>query len=177
MSTHKLTVIFAKTNTKVGKFLRFFTADDVNHCAVYFDDDPSVMYSYRRERRHNILSGKFGTECFLNMSRGKEMLYITSEFMLDQTQYGRIVKLLEEHKGRRYNFAAVFLMYFHIYLRNEKYFICSTFTASILKEVYELEKPYNTYTPISLRDELLRKNPNKTHTYIWTKDNTCLPAA
>jgi hypothetical protein len=111
------------------------------------------------------------------MTRGKAMLYITTEFMLDPTQYGRIVKLLEEHKGRRYNFAAVFLMYFHIYLRNEKYFICSTFTASILKEVYELEKPYNTYTPISLRDELLRKNPNKTHTYIWTKDNTCLPAA
>ena len=68
-------------------------------------------------------------------------------------------------------------MYFHRYMRNKRRFVCSTFTAHVLQEVCELEKPYNTYTPIELRDELLRRNPNRTRSFIWTKDNACLPAA
>ena len=175
MSEHTMTLVCARTNTKVGRCIRFFSVDDVNHCALYFDGDPSVMYSYRREHRHNILSGRFGTESFGAMARGKKMLYDTITFPISQEEYDTIFRIFKENKGRRYKIAALLLMKFKRYYKDEKSFVCSTFAAYVLNQVLDLDQPYYTYTPVGLRDEMKRKRPQNARRFFWTKDNSFSP--
>ena len=177
MSEHTLTVLYARTNTKVGRFIRFFTVDDVNHCAVFFDGDPSVMYSYRRESLHNIFSGRFGTEQFTAMSRGRKMLYETVTFDISQEVYDTIFEIFKEQKDLRYLIRAMLRMKIRWYYKRTDGFVCSTFAAYVLKEVLELKRPFYTYTPVQLRDETRAASPDTFRAYYWTKENSAVPLA
>lgn len=164
MPTHRLHIVCARTNTLVGRCIRALTADDVNHCAIYLDCDIHKLYSFRRETRYNLFSGKFGTETLSDMARGNTMYYMDTEIILTAREFKRLkrlIKLFYRHRYR-YNYAALFLLKLNFGMNNDKNMVCSTFAAYILSQIIELEAPFYQYTPIKLSRELKTKFPTKT---------------
>lgn len=167
MPIHKLHVICARTNTFIGRCIWAFTADDVNHCAIYLDHSANC-YSFRRENRYNLLSGKFGKETLSDMARGSPMYYTDTEIVLSMHEYMRLKHILKSfHRNKyRYNYLALILLKFDRGINNHQNMICSTFTAYMLSHVISLDYPFYRYTPIQLNNELKTKFPTKT-TYSY----------
>ena len=103
-----------KTNTKVGRMIRLFTADDVNHCSIYFDGDKSTLYAFRREYRHKIFSGRFGVETLQQMSRDANMYYEEVSVEITDNQYRRMMRLIDFFKYKNYKYNYVGLVAFKL---------------------------------------------------------------
>ncbi len=164
MHTHRLHIVCARTNTLVGRCIRAMTSDDVNHCAIYLDCDIDSLYSFRRETRYNLLSGKFGTETLSDMARGSTMYYMDTEIILSAREFKRLKRMLKFfHRHRyRYNYAALFLLKLNLGMKNQRNMVCSTFAAYIVSQIIDLDDPFYRYTPIKLSKELKMKFPTKT---------------
>ena len=152
-NTHILHIVCSKTNTNIGKIIRFLTEDDINHCSIYFDDE-KILYSCRREYKYNLFSGKCGIETFDNMACGKQMYYEQIDIPISQEEYEYVINIISNSFDKKYDYIGLFAMKFHLNFRIKERFVCSTYVAYILTHLIDLNDNYENYTPISLRNEL-----------------------
>lgn len=164
MKTHTLHIVCSKTNTNVGKLIRIFTKDDINHCSIYFDNEKE-LYSCRREYKYNLFSGKCGIETFEQMACGKNMYYEQIDIPITNIEYKKIKKIINDSLNMKYDYVALFAMNFNLRFRLKNRFVCSSYVAYILNQVINLNEDYKDYTPILLRDELLKKYQVKNFTF------------
>ncbi|MCR4650216.1 MAG: hypothetical protein K5662_00530 [Lachnospiraceae bacterium] len=147
---HRLNVIVSHTTTIVGAGIRFLFGGFYNHCAVALDDDLSVLYSFARKNRHLWFTGCFCTEK-LEFYKAYKVYTIP----ITDEEYEAIRERLRYYGSHLciYNYPGAALLPFNITLNFKRSYMCSTFVASILENLDEvqLEKQYGLYNPMDIK--------------------------
>ena len=154
---HTLQIIISRTDTMVGKTIRMFTHEKLNHCAIALDKDYDRVYSFTRRYEHFFFTGCFCTE---PLERYAD--YEIAEVVLSDKEYLRIKKFLSalNKKFRIYDFPGIIFTGFQIKHYQPKYhYICSTFAAKILDltDSVRLKKDVNLYKPMDVHDLIKNK--------------------
>lgn len=141
---HSIQIYCAKTHTLIGKFIRFAIRGHYNHCAVGLDNSRN-LYSFSRFFYYMWFTGVFREE---NVS-----FYSTYKcYSLDVTdeQFHRILGIIAQFSDglHIYNYLSAALLPLGIAVPPVG--TCSTFTATILAEIVQLDKSPLLYTPVDI---------------------------
>jgi len=131
-------IILSQTGTLFSKAIRFYTKDPYNHASISFDQDLSVMYSFGRRKRFNMLDAGFIEE---NFSRGLFPFFPKArccilEIPVTDEEYeimrGTVEQFLQKPGDYRYNLLGVLAYMAGVGLTRENYYFCSEFVSYIL---------------------------------------------
>lgn len=133
-------IVLSQTGTLFSRAIRLYTRDQYNHSSLSFDPDLSVMYSFGRRKRYNLLDSGFLVE---NFSRGMYIFFpytqcCVLEVTVSDADYyamkGLVNLFCDNQYGYRYNLLGVFAYMAGIRLNRENHFFCSQFVSYILNE-------------------------------------------
>lgn len=146
---HKLNVVFSKTNTLIGAGIRSILGGSWNHCAVAFDENLDVLYSFSRAYRYLWFTG-----CFTEEDRSGYLDYIVYSFDLSDEEYDMIssrIRLLK-HGIHVYNYLGAVGLWLNVPIPLRGSYTCSTFVARLLSDagLIKLNKSYALYRPMDL---------------------------
>ena len=90
-------VILSRTNTGIGRLIRFFTGYELNHSAISFDKSLKTMYSFGRKANKPAYDGGFITETpGRYCEEGKDTRIKIFEFSLTDADFKKLRDRFEE---------------------------------------------------------------------------------
>lgn len=133
-------IVLSQTGTIFSKAIRLYTNDPYNHASISFDSSLSVMYSFGRRGRYNMLNSGFVEE---NFGRGLFTFFPNAhcciiEVPVSDEEYDKMFMLVKlfclNPLGYRYNFLGVLAYIIHFNLNRDSHYFCSQFVSYILSQ-------------------------------------------
>lgn len=130
-------VVLSRTNTGVGKLIRFFTHYELNHSALALDKDLHELYTFGRINNRPALYGGFITETPGRYCPDTQDARIkVFRLSVTENKYEKIKSRIDEVQKYRedylYNTYGAVLSGFGIWLRLEKCYTCIEFVTQVL---------------------------------------------
>lgn len=135
-------IVLSQTGTLFSRIIRLCTKDPYNHASIALDDSLSVMYSFGRKTRYNMLNCGFILE---NFNKGlftyfKEARCCIIEVPVSDYEYKEIKKaidcFIENQNSYRYNLIGVCGYALGICFKRKNRYFCSQFVSYILKNTH-----------------------------------------
>lgn len=137
--TQYLYVMMSRTDTGMGRFIRFFTREEYNHVSLCLDSKLQHFVSFARYRQDVPLAGGFVTEPATRLlSCGKSMPVRIFKIQISPTDAGKLSELflLADHTPLVYNSLGALLNGFHLHCPIPGAYTCLEFAGSILGKSY-----------------------------------------
>ena len=140
-------VVFSRTNTVMGKFIRFFTKNEFNHVSLCFDSDLMRLYSFGRFHVNSPLVGGFVIETPERiLYKDRDIKIKVCRLSLDAASFDGICNRVSEIVNNRsriiYNSLSALSSVFHKKCPVNNAFTCIEFVT------YVLDK----YEAVTIRD-------------------------
>ncbi len=133
-------IVLSQTGTMFSRAIRLYTRDQYNHASMSFRQDLSVMYSFGRRKRYNLLDSGFVIE---NFAQGMYIFFPASsccvlEVGVSDAEYKAMHSMINLFCGNqyeyRYNLLGIFAYMAGIGLTRKNHYFCSQFVSHILNE-------------------------------------------
>lgn len=133
-------IVLSQTGTIFSRAIRLYTRDPYNHSSISFEEDLSVMYSFGRRTRYNLLNSGFVVE---NFSRGLFTFFPDAhccviEVPVTDREYEAMHSMVRffcgNQYGFRYNLLGVFAYMAGIQLDRKNHYFCSQFVSHVLNQ-------------------------------------------
>ncbi len=130
-------IVFSSTNTKMGRFIRFFTKYKYNHVSLTFVKNFDRMYSFARYSKNSPLVGGFVEESTLRYFEDKnnQVQVKVCRIPITMETYEQIlgyVNLMQSSNQYIYNTFSAILHSVHKGLPIEKSYTCVEFVGEVL---------------------------------------------
>lgn len=138
-----LYVMMSRTDTGMGRFIRYFTHEEYNHVSLCLDSKLQHFVSFARYRQDVPLAGGYVTEPAIRLrSCGKSMPVRIFKIEISQTDADKLSELfqLADHTLLVYNSLGALLSGFHLHCTIPGAYTCLEFAESILGESYHTIK-------------------------------------
>lgn len=148
---HYINIIISKTDTIVGKVVRYVTKSEWNHISVVLDGNYNHIYSYTRKYSWLMFPAYLHYEPIQRLHKiAIAEIPISDEDFINLKEYLNNL----QQKIRFYNYPQILLVKFNKELPIEGMHICSSFAAEVLSFASEinLEKDILLYTPMDIYD-------------------------
>lgn len=136
----RLYIVVSKCDTRMSKFLKFFTKNEYNHISVSPYGDLHEMYSFGRRYVNYPFWGGLVSEStnfgFFKKYKTSEVIVLAAE--ISKENYNKTVQILNEMLNQKYkfgyNYIGVFFSLFNIDLKRKNRYYCSQFVRYMLEE-------------------------------------------
>lgn len=132
-------LVLSRTETNIGKVIRMFTHEQVNHSGISFTKDLTELYSFARKRACNCFDGGLVKESPNTLKFGgkKDCLVEVYAIPISDEDYINALAFVENIRNDEdryiYNTAKLVTGAFDIYLPVYKSFVCTEFSSSVLR--------------------------------------------
>lgn len=153
-------IILSRTNTKMGKFIRFMTRYNYNHVSISLDDSFKEIYSFSRYYENTPFVGGFVVESILRYKKSNAQIKIF-RIPIDKKTYYELKKYIEflkiYQKKFIYNtFSAIFSI-FKININIKYSYTCIEFAKHLFDNFNILSHSKKDFNSIKNIDNLLSK--------------------
>jgi hypothetical protein len=165
-------VVLSRTNTQVGRIIRFFTGNQLNHASICFDEDLKEFYSFGRLTKSPTLVGGFIVENPNRYLANHQDVRIKAfKMSLSPKDYKAVCQRFLDCKNHRseslYNYFSALYSFFGKQLEVDNSYTCFEFVMYVLglKGIYSLvdferingekliyDGSYRNYLGINTRD-------------------------
>lgn len=138
-----LYVMISRTDTGMGRFIRFFTREEYNHVSLCLDSKLQHFVSFARYRQDVPLAGGFVTESAARLrSCGKAMPVKIFRIEISKADADKLERLfqLADHAPLVYNSLGALLNGFHLHCSIPGAYTCLEFADKILGKSYPTVK-------------------------------------
>lgn len=150
-------IILSKTNSRMGKFIRFMTHYEYNHVSISLNDNFNNLYSFARYYKNAPLVGGFVNESILRYKNTNANLKIF-KVPVSLKDYNNIYLYIEKiklyQKDYIYNTLSAIATFFHADIKIRKSFTCLGFVNYILNNFNVLDFNKDVRTIKSLNQKL-----------------------
>lgn len=151
-------ILLSKTNTKMGKFIRFMTKYDYNHVSISLDENFKEIYSFSRYYENTPFVGGFVVESILRYKRSNAQIKIF-KIPVDRKTYNELKTYIEflkiYQKKFIYNtFSAIFSI-FKININVKDSFTCIEFAKHLFDNFNIVSHSKKDFNSIKDVDNLL----------------------
>lgn len=132
-------LVLSRTETNIGKVIRRFTHEQVNHSGVSFTEDLTELYSFARKRACNCFDGGLVKESPNTLKFGgkKDCLIEVYAIPISNEDYDNALSFVEDIRNDVdryiYNTAKLVTSAFDRYPQVYKSFVCTEFSSSVLR--------------------------------------------
>jgi hypothetical protein len=136
---HYLYVMLSRTDTKMGRLIRFFTKEEYNHVSLCLDGNLQHFVSFARYRQDVPLAGGYVTESAARLrSCGKSMQVRIFRLEISQADASQLEALfnIADHSDLVYNSLGALLSSCHIRCSIPGAYTCLEFAGAILGDSY-----------------------------------------
>lgn len=136
---HYLYVMLSRTDTRMGRLIRFFTKEEYNHVSLCLDGNLQHFVSFARYRRDVPLAGGYVTEPAARLqSCGKSMQVRIFKLAISQADASKLEALfnMADHTALVYNSLGALLSGCHIRCSIPGAYTCLEFAGAILGDSY-----------------------------------------
>lgn len=153
-------ILLSKTNTKMGKFIRYMTKYNYNHVSVSLDENFKEIYSFSRYYENTPFVGGFVVESILRYKRSNAQIKIF-KIPVDKKTYNELKTYIEflkiYQKKYIYNtFSAIFSI-FKININIKDSYTCIEFTKHLFDNFNIVAHTKKDFNSIKNVDNLLYK--------------------
>lgn len=149
-NSENIYVLISKTNTKIGKTIRFFTKQPYNHASIALDEGLNEMYSFSRTKFETPLIGGIVRETIPilteNYNQNIDVLIYKIPASYEKIREIKtfINSIYHDKEKYLYNYFGVLQFVTHKKLKVYKAYTCSEFVIEVLNylEVPNLQKQY-----------------------------------
>lgn len=137
----KISIVFIKSNTLLGKLIRKITSYPYSHVGISLSNIPDKIYSYGRYSFFNYLDGGYIEESFrrhLLLGNNLEAKFISIN--ITDMQYEKLLEFIKNNNKGKYSKRELATTKFNRTYKKENSFICLSFVAKALKEIEVIEK-------------------------------------